>query len=60
MKEVFEMDRETARMIRREIRYRDAPSFAGIWIILGSIISFGSVGILGWLDRLLRTHKWIH
>lgn len=54
------MDRETARMIRREIRYRDAPSFAGIWIILGSIISFGSVGVLGWLDRLLRTHKWIH
>lgn len=53
------MDEQTARLIRREIRYRQAPGWAAIWIILGTVITFGAVAVLGWVDHFLRQHQWI-
>lgn len=48
------MDPETERMIRSYIRYRRAPSYVFLWIILGSFASFLLIGLLGFLGQLFR------
>lgn len=48
------MDPETERMIRSYIRYRRAPSYVFLWIILGSTASFLLIGLLGFLGQLFR------
>lgn len=48
------MDPETERMVRSYIRYRRAPGFALLWIVLGLTASFLLFGILGFIRKLLR------
>lgn len=48
------MDPDTERMIRSYIRYRRAPGYVFLWIILGSFVFFLLIGLLGFLGKLLR------
>jgi hypothetical protein len=54
------MHRDTERMIRTDIRLRRTPFFVALFIFLGTIASFGIFGALGFLEKFLRSHGWIH
>jgi len=48
------MDPDTERMIRSYIRYRRAPGYAMLWIIVGLFVFFLLIGLLGFVGKLLR------
>lgn len=54
------MDPRTERMIRNDIRLRRSPIFLALWLFFGSIAGFALLGGLGFLDRFLRTHGFLH
>ena len=48
------MDPDTERMIRGYIRYRRAPGYALLWIVLGLTASFLLLGALGFIGKYLH------
>jgi hypothetical protein len=54
------MDRETERLIRRDIRARWAPLFILFWIFIGTVVGLGLIGGLGFVDKLLRSQSFLH
>jgi hypothetical protein len=54
------MHPDTERLIRSEIRLRRLPLYLAFWIFVGSVVGPGLLGVLGFLDRFLRSNGWIH
>ena len=54
------MHPDTERLIRSEIRLRRIPLYLAVWIFIGSVVGLGLLGILGFLDKFLRSNGWIH
>jgi hypothetical protein len=54
------MHPDTERLIPSDIRLRRLPLYAAFWIFVGSVVGLGLLGVLGFLDRFLRSNGWIH
>ena len=54
------MHPDTERLIRSEIRLRRIPLYLAVWIFIGSVVGLGLLGVLGFLDKFLRSNGWIH
>jgi hypothetical protein len=54
------MHPDTERLIRSDIRLRRLPLYAAFWIFVGTVAGLGLIGLLGFLDRFLRSNGWIH
>jgi hypothetical protein len=49
-------DEDDAKWNRRD---SEAPSFALVWIFLGSLIFLGGIGVLGGILHYVRFHSWL-